>query len=101
MAFYPSIRTYIEDASELEEKICRIKAIIPILYDSMASAALEDDITEYRLDDGQTKINVKKRSAEEIMKSIKALEQMVGHYANEYNGRVVRVLNHEDIRFLN
>ena len=101
MAYYPSFRVYIEDADEMCDKITRIDAAINALIDLLASAALEDDVKEYRLDDGQTTIRVQKRSVEDIQRSINGLEQAKQIYVNRINGRVTRLVNHEDTRWLN
>ena len=98
--FYASERLYIQGASDLCDLIARIDNIIPILLTSIASAALEDDVEEYRLDDGQTRINVKKRGVEAMTQSIRGLERVKSMYVNELNGHVNRLVNHEDIRYL-
>lgn len=100
MAFYASERLYIQGASDLKDLIQRIDNIIPILITAMASAALEDDVEEYRLDDGQTRINVRKRGVQAMTESIRGLERIKQMYVNELNGHVNRLVNHEDVRFL-
>jgi len=101
MAFYASPRLYVQDASSIADKITRIETIIDLLLQTIESAALEDDVEEYRLDDGQTRINVKKRSAEQMMKSINAMQYLLNMYQNKYNGRTMRLLDHEATRLLN
>lgn len=100
MQFYASPRLYLQDSADLQDKICRIDAIILATMDAMLAQAAGEDTLEYRLDDGQTKINVTSRSLEEMAGSIRALERLQQMYANRFNGRVVRLVDHNINRFL-
>lgn len=98
--FYPSFRAYFEDANDLCDKIDRLNVIINAQITLLATSSLEDDIEAYRLNDGQTIINVVRRSAEQITRSIRQLELVRNMYKNQLNGRVMRIVPHEDTRFL-
>ena len=74
MIAYTSEQLYIESATSLTDKIAKIDAVILALYDVLIKAALKDHITEYSLDDGQTKITTDYRGAQSVQKSISALE---------------------------
>jgi hypothetical protein len=101
MPYFPSFRLYIEDADDLCDKITRVETAINALIDLLATSALEDDVKEYRLDDGQTTIRVAKRSVAEIERSINGLERVKQIYVNRLNGRVTRLVDHETTRWLN
>lgn len=98
--YYPSFRAYFEDADRLRDKITRLETIIDAQLTLLATSGLEDDVRSYRLNDGQTIINVVRRSADEIMKSIRHLEFTRNMYINRINGRVIRMTTHEDTRYL-
>lgn len=98
--FYPSFRAYIEDADDRCDKIKRIETTIDALLNQAAAVALEDDVQEYRLDDGQTTIKVIKRSVAQIMQSVQSMEKIKEIYKNQLNGRVNHLVNHEDTRRL-
>ncbi len=98
--YYPSFRAYFEDADTLETKVTRLNAIIDAQLTLAATSGLEDDVKEYRLNDGQTIINVTRRSVEEIMSTIRKLELLRQMYINRINGRGMRLVDHEDTRFL-
>ena len=98
--YYPSFRAYFEDAADLEDKITRLGAIIDAQITLAATSGLEDDVKEYRLNDGQTIINVSRRSVDEILNSVRKLQLVRNAYINQLNGRGMRLVNHEDTRFL-
>ena len=98
--FFPSFRAYIEDADELCTKVDRLDTVINALLTLATTSALEDDVRSYRLNDGQTIINVQRQTVDEIMNSIRKLELVRNMYINRINGRGMRLTNHEDTRFL-
>ena len=98
--YYPSFRAYFEDADTLEAKVTRLNTIIDAQLTLAATSGLEDDVKEYRLNDGQTIINVTRRSVEEIMNTVRKLELVRQMYINRINGRGMRLVDHEDTRFL-
>ncbi len=101
MAEYESIRVYIQSGQTLEEKICKIEAIIDALEDSvLAQVELGQDVSEYNLDDGQTKIRTVNRSVLEIKRMIDGYEQLLQRYANRLNGHVVRLVDFEATKYI-
>lgn len=98
--YYPSFRAYLEDFDNLADKVRRIDTVIEALLTLAATSALEDDVSQYRLNDGQTVINVARRSTEQLMASVRKLQLVRNSYANQINGRGMRLVNHEDTRLL-
>lgn len=96
----PDYRLYIVDATTTEDKINRIEDVIDALMTTMLEASLNQDITEYRLDDGQTKVQTIYRSVEQIRKSIEGLEALIEMYKAKVQGRIVRLIDHESSRNL-
>lgn len=76
MVYYESCSCYLETATSLKDKIVKYDLLIASMYDALERAALSGDIDEYWIDDGQTKIKNIYRSPEDLLKSIKALEQL-------------------------
>ncbi|MCH9620991.1 MAG: hypothetical protein S4CHLAM20_04050 [Chlamydiia bacterium] len=76
MAYFINCSCYLETATSLKDKLKKYDALISAMYTSAEKAALNGDIDEYSLDDGQTKIRNIYRSPEDLIKAIKALEQL-------------------------
>lgn len=93
MVTYNSAATYITSVTSLEAKIARIDAIITALEVTALTAASNDNITEYMLDNGQTKIQTSYRGAGAVLKSIAGFEAMKQMYLNQLNGRVIRLVD--------
>lgn len=91
--YYDSASLYIEQATTLRGKITAIENIINGLLSTAATAAANDHITEYSLDDGQTKIRAVYRSVREIEASIQSFERLKQLYVNRLNGRVTRLVD--------
>jgi len=98
--FFASVRLYLEDASTIADRICRIEAIIDQLLITIAVAALDEPTSEYRLNDGQTVIHAGKRSVKQMTESLLSLETILQVYQNKFNGRSIRLVPHEDTRLL-
>lgn len=92
MVEYNRASLYLETKSSIREKIIAIDAIIDALLVSAADAASNEGITEYWLDDGQTKIKTVYRSSESIFKGITAFQRLRQIYVNRLNGRVSRLV---------
>ena len=88
MVEYESCEAYIQSKTEKKAKIAAIEIIIDLLLTTAAKAALSEDVTEYWLDDGQTKIKTVRRSVAAITKSIEDLRRLQNVYNNEITGRV-------------
>ena len=93
MVIYNSAAIYIDSATTLQEKITKIDAIITALEDTALKAASTGDITEYTLDDGQTKINTIYRGAADVERAITSFERIRQRYINQLNGRIVRLVD--------
>lgn len=93
MVVYDSSDIYISKATSLKDKINRIDAIIKALEDTALKSATSDDITEYSLDDGQTKIKTVYRGTKGIINSINSLIRLREYYINKLNGRQVRLVD--------
>ena len=98
MVVYDSAQVYIESSTNLCDKIEKIDAIIAALETTALKAASNDNIEEYWLDDGQSKIKTVYKGADEVMKSIVAFERMRQIYVNRLNGRVVRMVDSKSFR---
>ena len=97
---YASERLYIEDATTLQDLIMRLEAVRLCYIQSMAKGALRGDTEEYRLDDGQTRINVRVRSMDEMSDGLRKIEQVIQIYRNQYNGRTMRMVDFQDVQYL-
>ena len=93
MAEYESGYAYIETANSLKQKVACIDDVINGLLNSALKAVENEDISEYWLDDGQTKIKTVYRSAEEVMKSIRGFERVKQMYLNRINGHSVQLID--------
>ncbi|KKQ06413.1 MAG: hypothetical protein US15_C0012G0011 [Candidatus Moranbacteria bacterium GW2011_GWF1_36_4] len=93
MVIYNNAGLYIEESTTIEGKIAAIEAIITALQVTAASAAGCDNITEYSLDDGQSKIRTVYRGVSQIIASINNFEKLKQMYINKLNGRVVRLVD--------
>lgn len=98
MVEYDSAAIYIQSSTDLCDKIAKIDLIIAALEDTALSSAANDNIEEYWLDDGQSKIKTKYKGTDEIFKSIYSFEKMRQIYVNRLNGRVVRMVSSQVLR---
>lgn len=88
MAIYSSESEYIQSATTDSDKIVKIDTAISNLYDVVLTAVANEDVQEYSMDNGQTKIRKVYRSVKAVMQTIKALETMKTHYSNKLNGGI-------------
>lgn len=93
MIIYTSADVYITSCKTLTSKIAAIDNLISALLDTAAKAAVNENLTEYILDDGQTKIQCNYRGMGGITKSIQGLETLKNMYQNQLNGHVVRLVD--------
>lgn len=91
MVEYDSEIAYLESKTDARSKIAAIDAIVNQLLLTAAKAALSEDVTEYSLDDGQTKIKTIRRPVSAIMKSIADLNTLKNEYINQLNGRITQL----------
>ena len=93
MAEYTSEGLYLQSKTTIPAKIAAIESIIDALELTAASSAGSENISEYWLDDGQTKIKTVYRGLQSIYDSITAFERLKQRYINRYNGRMVRLVD--------
>jgi hypothetical protein len=98
MVIYDSASIYIDSATDLCDKVVKIEAIIIALEDTALKSATSDDITEYSLDDGQTKIKTVYKGTDAILKSIESLIRLKEYYRNKLNGRQIRLVDSKSLR---
>lgn len=98
MVTFDSAGIYIASATSTEDKITRIDAIITALLTVSLTAASNDNISSYMLDDGQTKINTAYKGVDSVVASIKAFEDLKTYYQNQLNGRVFRLVDSKSFR---
>jgi hypothetical protein len=88
---YSSFDIYVNQAADDKARLTKLKAIIDALYGVAMTAAADENITEYILDDGQTKIQCNYRGVDAIMKTITGLEKIQQRLMNKLMGRVFRL----------
>tara|TARA_R110001632_G_scaffold183114_7_gene303223 strand:- start:596 stop:901 length:306 start_codon:yes stop_codon:yes gene_type:complete len=98
MVEYSSASKYIESATSLCDKITKLDAVLDALMTTVLDAASTDSITEYQLDDGQTKIKTIYKGAAGVLASINALERVKQIYVNRLNGRSFRMIDSRNQR---
>lgn len=98
MVTYDSAAIFIRTAVDNKAKIEKIDLIISALEDTAAESALNDDIEEYWLDDGQSKIKTVYKGTEAVLKSIMDFEKLRQMYVNRLNGRQVRLVDGKSLR---
>lgn len=93
MVVYDSADIFIETAKSLKDKIIKIDLVLDALMGTALKSAANANISEYWLDDGQTKIKTVYTSTTSVMQSIKSFETIKQMYINQLNGRVVRLVD--------
>jgi hypothetical protein len=98
MVEYDSAAIYIQSATSIKDKINKIDTVISALMDAALKAASNEDITEYSLDNGQTKIKCIYRGSDSALQAIKGFEQIKNMYINQLNGRSFRLVDAKSFR---
>lgn len=98
MAQYLTCDLYITSVKSDKARYDRIDAVIDVLEDQLIKSALNSSVSEYSLDDGQTKISTVYRSTEEVEKAIMSMIRLKNYYENKLNGRMVRLVDSKNIR---
>ncbi len=93
MITYNSAQIYVTSATTAREQLTRLDAVINALMATMLTAATTENLTEYTLDDGQTKIHCSYNGVAAIEKSIMSLERLKQIYINRLNGRMARLVD--------
>ena len=94
MPHFENIILYLETATCLKDKVIKMDAIIAALEDAALKGAEGQDIEEYWLDDGQTKIKNIFRDPTQIFNAIISYEKLRQIYLNRLNGRVIRLVDY-------
>lgn len=97
MATFDTAALYIDSVTDMEAKVAAIDLIIASLLTLAASSASKDDVKEYMLDDGQTKIRTEFRGMSSIMDAITNFEKLRQMYLNRLNGRIYRLVDSKSI----
>lgn len=98
MVVYDTAASYIGSCTTLQAKITAIDAIITALETQALTAAGQSDISEYSLDDGQTKIKTVYRNAMDVANAITAFETIKHRYINQLTGRRTRLVDSKNFR---
>jgi len=98
MVTYNSEIDYIQSATTLTERLARVRAIQLQLEATLLKSALNDNITEYSLDNGQSKMKTIYRGTEAITRGLTALDVIEQRILNQLNGRVVRLVDEKNFR---
>jgi hypothetical protein len=93
ITIYDNSALYIESKTDLRAKIAAINQVINALETVALKAAATGNISEYELNDGQTKIRTMYRDAGAVAKSITDFERIKQRYINQLNGRSVRLVD--------
>lgn len=98
VVYYDSTQIFIESATSLKEKIAKLDLVINALLDVALSSAETDNIKEYSLDSGQTKIKTTYNGSAEVFKAIENYEKMKTYYTNKINGFGFRLVDSSNFR---
>lgn len=97
MAVYVSVEKYLECATSIKDKIARLDLIILSMFTAVEKAVLTGQFEEYRLDDGQVKIETVYRDITALTKTMQQLETLRDMYVaklnTNVNGRMVRLVD--------
>lgn len=95
---YDSTKIYLESCTTTKSKIIAIEKVIQALLSLALEAAETDNIKEYTLDSGQTKVKTEYTGADHIYKSIQDYERLKTFYQNRLNGRRFKLVNWKSFR---
>ncbi len=87
---YESIKDYLGTATTRETKLAKVEEIQLALLDAMLVAATDGHVESYQLNDGQTTINARHRTPEDMQRSYNALENIKHTLINQGTGRIFR-----------
>jgi len=93
MLVFQSEWAYIKSCTTIDAQIAAIDAIIAQLLINAAQAALNNDIEEYWLNDGQTQVKTIYRGADRVAASILVFKKLRNDLVNQKTGRVFRMID--------
>lgn len=91
--YFASTKKYIESLTTTEARIAGIDKCIDALLLVMIESADKEYISEYSLDDGQTKIRTAYRGVAQIAATIQALTKTRNLFVNRKMGRSFRLVD--------
>lgn len=97
MVIYDSAAIFIESKKTQIDRVNAIQAIIDSLLTVAATAASNDNIQEYWLDNGQTRIKCIYKGADAVFQSIKGFEKLKNYYLNQINGRRMTLVDSKNL----
>ena len=86
-----------ENVTDAQATITAIDNVIQTLLGAAAKAALTGNMTEYKIDTGQTKQSVVYKDVTAITASITSLNNLKQYYLNAINGRVSRTVDAKNL----
>ena len=95
---YLSEPVYISSAATNIERLNRINQIILALETAMLGAVGNEPISEYQLDDGQTKIRTVYRSLKSMSDALDMLNKQKQRLLNDLNGRNIALRSWQGLR---
>lgn len=102
MITYSSAGVFVDECGEdPREGVRRCNLIIKALFKAMICAAQDSGVSEYSLDDGQTKISQSYRSPAEVQRSIDAFIKLKHYYLNQINGNVIGLVDGKNLTRFN
>ncbi len=97
MVYYETCTIYINSATTIKAKIAKIDAVIDMLLESALKAASTDNLSEYSLDDGQSKIKTVYRGSTGVAQAIEIFEIQKQRLINQLNGRITRSVDSKNL----
>lgn len=100
MIYYDSCAIFINSQTQIKSRLVNIRLVISALQAQRLASALNGDIanvSEYALDDGQTKIKTVYRSLSEINNALKVLRTEEQECLNQLNGRITRNIDSKNL----
>lgn len=100
MVIYDSCSIFINSAADLNARVTNIRLVMSALRAQRLAAALDpqmSNVSEYQLDDGQTKIRTVYRSLGDISKAMLVLERELQDCYNQANGRITRCVDSKNL----
>jgi len=102
MVTYTSAYEYLSTCQSFRDKAAACNRIIAALLTTAEIAAAGDEVTEYSIDDGQTKIKTIYKGADAVFASIKRFEDLKEFYearlSNMKNGRIMRLMDVKNVQ---
>lgn len=96
---YEGEASYIVTATDVNDRITRLRSIITALENQMIIAAADAGIDEYSMNDGQVTIRTKYRDPEAIAKAIEAFTKILDRLIAKSSG--TRIISLRDAKSFN